>query len=106
MRTKSKATIVVLLAVEYSHLADRTSTAETEKDGLTYINQTVPVIQEVQHHRMLAVAVQDGVEPLGQRPAGQVAGFGRLVRRVDRADDPGLGRLCSCLCEGGRIAMP
>jgi HAMP domain-containing protein len=52
----------VLLAVEYSTLTDRTSKAEGEKDWLTYINTTIPVIQDVQRHRLLATAVQNGDE--------------------------------------------
>ncbi len=52
--------LIALLAVEYSHLAARTSTAEGERDGLTYVNAVVPIIQAVQDNRLQAVAVQNG----------------------------------------------
>jgi HAMP domain-containing protein len=69
LRIGSKITLVVavmtiplvaLLAVEYSHLSGRTTTAETEHDGLTYVNAIIPVIKAVQDNRLAAVAVQNG----------------------------------------------
>ena len=85
--------IIALLALQYASGSADISTAEDEKAGVSYLKDgPIPVLQEVQRHRLLGAAVSAGDASLAAELDRSTAGLDAALERYTKIEaDRGYG---------------